>query len=536
MADAQRIKGRLDALKAQRQPHESTWRECFDYSYPERGSGFTGSIYLNAVDLQTRRAQNLDSTAADSLRLLVSSILSGLSPPNSRWFSLDIGQETQEERQWLDQVADVIFENIHASNYDAEAFDALLDMGGAGYLVMFVGEGQQDVGYYFETFPLAESYIASTKGQGGRVDVLYREWEWDVAQVVAKYGIDGVSLKVRALFQADKLREKVRLCLAIEPRDQYDKSSPFAVDMPFASCTIETATGHTLKESGYDEFPCVCPRWTRLPSSAYATGPMSQALPDVKSLTRVIELEFAGAETAIAPPFIAEDDGVLNAKNIKLGPKKIIIANSVDSMKALVTGAQVQFSQLMIARLQASIRKTLLADQLPPADGPAKTAYEYQVRVMMIRQLLGPVFGRLQAEYLQPLIERCFGILMRANKASGFELLGPVPESLRDRDYTVRYLSPLARAQKQEEVGSIAQFEQALILKAQIDPSVFDIYDVEESARYSSEIMGVPSKLIRDKRAAAILRKAHQDAAAETQQQQVQLAALQKQQPATAGA
>lgn len=533
MADAQRIKRRLEQLKGQRQPHEQTWRDCYDFSYPERANGLLGNLYQNAVDIQNRRAQNLDSTAADSLRLLDSSILSGLSPPNARWFGLDVGQEAQEERVWLDAVGDMIFENIHASNYDAEAYDAMLDEGIAGWFVLFIGEGPDD-GYYFENWPLAECYIASTKGQGGRVDVVYREFEWDVAQVVTKYGVDGVSPKVRELFRAGKLADKVRMCLSVEPRALYAEGSPFAKSMPFAACTVELATDHTLKDSGFEEFPCVVPRWNRLPGSAYATGPMSQALPDVKSLNRVIELEFAGAETAIAPPLVAEDDGVLNARNLKIGPRKVIIANSVDSIKPLVTGAQVQFSQLIISRLQAAIRKVLLADQLQPQDGPAMTATEVHVRVQLIRQLLGPVYGRLQAEFLQPLIERCFGLLMRANRAAGGRLLPAIPKSLENRDFTVRYLSPLARAQKQEEVQGIAQFEQSLILKAQIDPSVLDIYDAEASARYQSELLGVPSKLIRDKRVTEMVRKAHQDAAAQQQAGQVQLAALGKQ-PATAG-
>lgn len=533
MADPQRIKARLEQLKAQRQPHESTWRDCADLSYPERGEGLQGNLYQDATSLQVRKALNLDSTAADSLRLLDSSILSGMCPPNSRWFAIDIGQETQEERQWLDNTADIIFENIHASNYDAEAYDAMLDLGIFGWPVMFVGEGA-DAGYYFETFPVGECYIASSKGQGGRVDTLYREWTWDVAQVIAKYGLDKVSAKVRELYAADKLRASVRLCMAIEPREFYTEGASFAKDMQFASCTIECETGQELSELGFHEFPCVVPRWTRLPRSAYATGPMSTAMPDVKSVNRVIQLEFAGAETVLAPPMLAIDDGVLNTRNIKIGPKKIIVANDKDSLTPLITGARIDFSQLMISRLQAQIRKVLLADQLQPlaasADGnqPAMTATEVHTRVQLIRQLLGPVYGRLQAEYLQPLIERCFGILMRANRASGFKLLGPVPKTLQNRNYTVRYLSPLARAQKQEEVQGISQFEQSLIVKSQIDASVFDIYDVEASARHESELLGVPSNLIRDDRATALIRKAHQDATAQAQQNQVQLAALAK--------
>jgi len=532
VADPQRIKTRLEQLKALRQPHELVWRDCYDYSYPERGSGFQSNPYLDAASVQQRKAQNLDSTAPDSLRLLASSILSGLCPPNARWFALDVGQESHEERTWLDAVGDVIFENIHASNFDAEAYDAMLDLGAAGWPVLFIAEGV-DSGYAFECWPNSECYIASSKGPGGRADTVYREFEYEVAQAVKVYGIDNVSPKVAELFRADKLREKVQLCMAIEPREDYAEDSPFARDMAFASCTIECATGHLVRESGFPEFPCAVPRWTRLPGSAYATGPMSQALPDVKTLNRVIELEFAGAETAIAPPMVVAEDGALNPKNIKIGPKKVIVATDVDSIKPLVTGARIDFSQLMISRIQASIRKVLFADQLQPLTAaeaserpPAMTATEVHTRVMLIRQLLGPVYGRLQGEFLQPLIERCFGILMRANAAAGAGIVGSVPQSLANRNFTVRYLSPLARAQKMEEVTGIQQFEASLVNKARIDASVLDVYDVEAAARHESELLGVPSKLIRDDRKTQLLRKAHQQAAAQQQQRDVQLAAL----------
>jgi len=271
-------------------------------------------------------------------------------------------------------------------------------------------------------------------------------------------------------------------------------------------------------------------RWNRIPGTPYATGPMSDALPDIKSLNEVKRWEFAGAETVIAPPLVAVDDGVLNPRNIKLGPRKILVAASADNIKPLITGARVDFGQIVAKDLQASIRKILLADQLQPQDGPAMTATEVHVRVQLIRQLLGPLYGRLQSEFLQPLIERCFGIAWRAG------VLGKPPETLMQRQYTVRYLSPLARAQKMEEVTGIQQFEASLIQKAQIDPTVFDIYDVQGSARHESELLGVPQKYIRDERAVAVLQKAHQQAAAAQQQQQVQLAALARAQPTTTGA
>jgi len=69
------------------------------------------------------------------------------------------------------------------------------------------------------------------------------------------------------------------------------------------------------------------------------------------------------------------------------------------------------------------------------------TATEVHVRVDLIRQQLGPVYGRWQSEYLIPIVERCFGLALRAG------VLGQPPEELQGQDMQIKFLSPLARAQ-----------------------------------------------------------------------------------------
>jgi hypothetical protein len=230
-------------------------------------------------------------------------------------------------------------------------------------------------------------------------------------------------------------------------------------------------------------------------------------------------MNLAAADLAIAGMWIAEDDGVLNPRTVKVGPRKIIVANSVDSMKPLQTGSNFQLSDVMIDKLQAGIRKALMADQLQPQDGPAMTATEVHVRVGLIRQLLGPMFGRLQAEYLQPLIERCFGLAYRAG------VFTPPPESLQNREFTVRYISPLARAQKLEEVTAMDRLESALLAEAQIDPSVLDNIDLDAAVRARAESLGVPRSIIRSARDVEVKRseRAQQQAAAMQEQQAQQL-------------
>jgi hypothetical protein len=519
MNKAQHVKRRMTQMVAARQLHEQVWKDCYDMTYPERAHGLQSQI-IGATDSQSRKAIIYDSTARDSCRVGSASLMGAMVPSNAQWFGLDIGESsTDEEKRFIDDVARFMWENLHSSNFDAEAFDALIDNMASGWFVLYEDEAEGG-GYHFELWALGECYIASTSN-AKRIDTVYRKFSLSVSQLVAEYGEDKVSQKVRDMYAAGKLDEKVEILHCIEPRGGYDSSKSDKLNLPFQSLHIESNGDHLLREGGYHEFPCMVPRWARLPGSAYATGPMSDALADVRTLNQVAYLTLLGAETTITPMLKVVDDGVTNIRNIRMGPRKLLPVADINSIEPLNTGAKLEFGEMKAERLQGSIRKMLLADQLPPADGPVKTAYEWSIRVETMRKILGPMFSRFQSEFLQPLIERTFGITWRANNLSGFALIGKPPESLVNRNFTVRYLSPLARSQRLEDVSAMDRYEQALGLAAQVDPSILDVYDGEGAMRERADLLGIKTKLIRDERKVTDIREARAKAQADAQQQAV---------------
>lgn len=512
MADPTKIIKRLGSLKSARSIYETDWRQCFDMTFPERGHGLSGQI-IDSATSRNKIASRLDSTGTDASRILASALMSGMTPANSRWFALDVGNETDEERRWLDDSANLIWENIHSANFDAAGFECMMDVVPAGWCVLFTDiDRMAGGGYSFEQWPIAECYVTSTR-QDGRVDTIFREYSLTADQAATTFGLDKLSQKAQDKVR-DKPDEKIKFVRVIEPRKNYRPGSKLAKNMPFASYDVEVDGKHICREQGFEEFPCTVPRWTMIPGSSYAVGPAFHALPDMLELNELVRLEKAAADLAVSGMWIAEDDGVLNPKTVKVGPRKIIIANSVDSMKELKSGADFNVSFTMKSQLQAQIRKCLMADQLQPQDGPNMTATEVHVRVGLLRQLLGPVYGRLQSEYLQPLIERCFGLAFRAG------VLGQPPRSLAGRDFHVRYISPLARAQRLEDVAAMDRLETGLLQKAQIKPELLDIYDFEEADSLRAQFLGVPGKVMRDDKAIAAMRD--ERAKQQAQQQQAQ--------------
>ena len=517
--DPQKAKGRLRALQAARQQHEQAWRECFDYSLPELGLGFSGQSFPTLGDIQQRKALLLDGTSADAMDILADGFAYGMTPSHSLWFALDIGEESHDERRWLDDAAQTGWEYIHASNFDAEAHDAYKNLGGAGWFVLYEDWEDDEGRLYFENWPIHQCFVASSRA-GGRVDTIYREFTLTAAQCVAEFGEDKVSPNVLDMARNGKQDDPVPILWAIEPREAYTAGSKLSRQLPFASCKIELQTLHVITEGGYHEFPCMVPRWTRLPGSVYALGPMSRALADTKSLQEVKRWEFAAAETAIAPPMKAKDDGVLNPRTIKLGPRKVVVVNDMDSIEPLITGAKVEFGQLMVADLQAAIRRPLMADLFQKLlEDPRMTATQVNAIMQIIRQRIGPRFSRLQSEYLAPLVERTYGLLLRAG------IFGAPPESMQDADYVVRYESPLAKAQKLDQVAAMDQYEVGLLNKAPVVPEVLDGYDWLEADRHKAKLLGVPLKLVRDAKVVAEIQAERAQAQQQQAQQQIALEA-----------
>lgn len=523
-ARAEELLRRLSAMRSSRQTLETVWQDCYDYSFPMRGNGLSGARD-DITTAQTKRARLLDSTSTDAGRTLAAALKDGGTPSNSRWFGLSTGDDTDEEKRWFDDSADRIWQNIHASNYDAVGFECCLDLVAAGWFVMYIDEDREVGGYVFEQFPLASCYIAASKA-GGPADTLMRCYELTVEQAVNKFGLDQVSAKTRELYQNGKFDDKVKLLHAIYPRRVHAVGAVRARNLPFASCHIEIEGKVLVRESGYHECPFVAPRWVVVPDTQYAMGPMFDALPDIKQLNRLVYLEDSNADLAISGMWIAEDDGVLNPRNIKVGPRKIIVANSVDSMKPLQPGANFELSFTKRDLLRAQIRRTLMADQLQPQDGPSMTATEVHVRVQLIRQQLGPIYGRLQAEWLQAMITRCFGLAFRAG------VLAPPPESLRDREFSVVFISPQAKAQKLEDVVAIERTIATAVNVAGVDQSVLDNIDFDEAIRESADGYGAPAKIIRDAKAVAAIReqraRAQQQAAQQAEQQAIMQPAAQQ--------
>src|SRR5690606_8862836 len=135
---------------------------------------------------------------------------------------------------------------------------------------------------------------------------------------------------------------------------------------------------------------------------------------------------------------------------------------------------------------------------------PNQTATEVLARQEEKLRLMGPHLGRIQSEFLDPLIDRVFGMLVRAGR------IPPVPRALAELpDLKIEYVSPAARAQRAAEGQAIVQALQALMPLAAVKSDVFDIVDADAAARAIADAFGAPASLMRPASEVAAARAAN---------------------------
>jgi hypothetical protein len=529
----------FERLKAIRTPLDQEYQDCYDFTYPTLGVGFR-EIGVDGISsaqtTKSKQARLFDSTATDSVRLLSSSVLSSLTPPNTRWFNLgqtlvDEEELDQDGKEWLEDSASRIHTMIHASNYDTEALEFTMHQMIAGMAGIYVE--LKDNKYHFETWPLNHLYCQETLNKG-YIDSVYRQFEYTVQEAVIEFGFDALPQKMKDKYLQDKYdTTKFKFVVCIRPRIVNGKQARGKTQkqLPWESLWVADC-GTVVKESGFHEMPVVVPRWLKIPDTDYARGPVFDALPDIKSLNKTKENMLLNMDMHISGMYKVKDDGVINPNTIKFGARRVIPVGDMDNLMPLNTGGDIEFAMAQISSMQNSIRKMLLSDQLGPTEKAIQTATEVQTRNNQVRQILGPIFARLQSEFLTHLVARCFGLVARAN------LLPAAPDSIVNGtgELEIEYRSPLARSQKMQELEAINAYVENIV-KTVLQTEkreLLDFINWDKLAVKTGGLLGVDPGLVNDEKAVKKVRFERQKAqeAAMQQQQAMQMQELAAKQPA----
>jgi hypothetical protein len=139
--------------------------------------------------------------------------------------------------------------------------------------------------------------------------------------------------------------------------------------------------------------------------------------------------------------------------------------------------------------MRNNIKKALYMETLGRPEGTPMTATEVAERMADLSRQIGSSFGRLQSEFVIPLLRRVIRILKDQGR---IEL--PV---INGREVKVNAVSPLARAQYQQDISDINRFHE--IIGTTFGPQMLNVIVNQDAvARHIGKLMNIPEKLLRD--------------------------------------
>ena len=508
----QQIEKKIKKLKTERSTWENHWQEVADYVLPRKNT-----ITTTRTEGEKRTWQLLDNTGMNSNELLAGSLHGMLTNPDLPWFEYTTGDlaldADDEVKAWLQQAARVTHNVLNNSNFQTEVHELYLDLPSIGTACMFIEEDEKFV-VRFSTKFIVDYYIE--ENHLGVVDEVYREWKWNAAKIIAEFGMDNMPKKV---LDAYKTGSDDKFCIyhAVYPKYLVEPKTKNLMDYISQYFLEDGEKGLELSVGTYKEFPYVIPRWSKAAGEKYGRSPAMTALPELKVLNKMNETMLIGAQKLVDPPMQLPDDGYVLPLITKPGGINYYRAGTTDTAKTLFTDTRVDFGYQAMEDRRKRVKDAFYVDQLKlQQGGPTMTATEVLQRTEESMRLLGPMLGRMQSEFLRPLIDRVFRIIYDRG------LIPVPPQSIQGRKIDVRYSSLIAKSQRVNEAQSILRVIQSAAPFLQIDPQVAQNFNGDNVVRLLAGVYGAPAEMLNTTKQVDSMRQAQAQAQQQAQQMMMQ--------------
>jgi hypothetical protein len=485
---------RWEALKTERSSFWAHWQEITTYIMP-----WNGRYFRQDRDKGRRRANAIyDNTGIRALKTLGAGLMSGATSPARPWFRLGVPDPDlnsyQPVKLWLDDVTTRMHQVFQKSNtYRAlqQVYEELGAFGTGASIVL------PDFDNIIHHYPLTVGEYAIATDAQGKVCTLYREFEMTVSAMVKEFGYAECSPTVQTLYDGGKgLDQWIPVIHAIEPRADRDPSKKDNKNMAWGSYYFESGEGNgqMLRESGFRNFPAICPRWSIAGGDIYGNSPGMEALGDVKQLQHE-QLRKANAIDYQTNPPLQVPVAMKNVEINRLpGGTTYYDGSSASPIKsAFDVNLNLQDMLSDIQDCRDRIKQSFFSDvfmMLANSTNPQMTATEVAERQEEKMLMMGPVLERINNEALQPLVETTFTHMMEVG------MIPQSPQEMQGQPLNIEFIGILAQAQKSIATNSVDRFVQSMTTVAQVKPEVLDNFDPDAWAATYSDMMGINPKLI----------------------------------------
>ena len=496
----------------------SAWREANDFVSPRRARFFVTDT--NKGDRRTNDI--IDNTATRALRTLSSGMMSGITSPARRWFRLATPDPDLNEfdpvKEWLYYVSNRMSDIFLRSNLYNSLKIGYKDIALFATAATLLEEDMDETILTY-SMPVGSYYIANDARN--RVRVFGRDYQMTVRQLIEKFGKyddrtgkpnwEVFSNFVRSEYDRSNYETWIDIRHFITPNREYDPNKIDPKFKEFSSCYYEagnTGKGRTnyitsmdeskyLRESGYDYFPVLAPRWEVTGEDVYGTScPTFEAMGDIKALQLMQRRKYEAIEKMVRPPMTGPSS--LKNQKVSILPADVTYQDLRADQQGLrpifQVDPRIQELLLDIQDHQRRISSTYYEDlflMLAQSDRRQITAREIDERHEEKLLALGPVLEQLNQDLLDPLIENTFSIMLKRG------MVPDAPEELQGMDLKVEYESMMAEAQKLVGIASVERFTGFASQVLQVAPESVDKIDVNQLLDVYGDITSLPPGIVR---------------------------------------
>jgi hypothetical protein len=495
------------------------WRDLAHWTLPRSGRFLDTTTQASPNRGEKKNSHILDNTAQRAVGIMTAGLMSGASSPARPWFKLRTPYDDLNERpsvkMWLALVEKRMREVFNASNtYRAlrQNYQELGVFGTAGDIVL------DDFSNVLHHYPMTIGEYAMDTNDKNEVDTVYRKFDMRVGQLVQKFGYNQCSIHVRNMYDRKSLDAYVPVLHAIEPRRERNPLKLDNANMPYASCYYEIGGQDQdyLKESGFQIFPGLLPRWETRGGDVYGSSPGMMALGDTKQLQHQQLRKSQAIDFMSLPPLQAPANTKVN-----MTPGSITYVDTTNNPIKNLMEVKMELQHLLadIQDVRGRIERAYYVDMFLLIIGDERvqpaTAREIAERHEEKLLMLGPVLESLHDEMLSPLVEITFAYMLRAG------MIPPPPRELSNMPLIIQFVSILAQAQKLVGLGSMDRMLGTILNAASLVPqaaSMLDKVDLDQYVDVYADTLGVDPTLIVADEQVALIREERAQAQAQAQQ------------------
>jgi hypothetical protein len=237
--------------------------------------------------------------------------------------------------------------------------------------------------------------------------------------------------------------------------------------------------------------PYVVFRWNTIENEAMGRGVILDAMGDIKQLNTMQKVFNEWVQRFALGALLIDNSEMVDLErfsNGKLEVGKPIGVNDVNNIKTLPMGGNLTAQQFLLAETTHAIRQQLLDIELPMEQ--QMTAFETQVRAQRILKLFSATFGRINLEFIEPIVTVCLKLMEKNG-------IIKIPDHIGDvNQFTTKIAlrSPLSKMQQLADIDAIRVAVETVNLVQ--SPLVAQQINLQRMFRFVWEGAGAPVDIL----------------------------------------